>query len=102
MSRASSSPRRVGLIPTDDAPAQRRATEEEDVLGHVVEQHADVPPEHAEVVELRGSGAALLHHLGPGPLSVIGQQPRARVRRSLDEELRDGVSHAGARGRARR
>ena len=42
MSRASSAPRRVGLMPTTAAPDEPGAQQQEHELGHVLEQHADV------------------------------------------------------------
>ena len=42
MSRASSAPRRVGLIPTTAAARERRRADPEREVGHVLEQHADV------------------------------------------------------------
>ena len=60
MSAANSAPRLVGLIPTIVRARERGAPEEEDVLGHVLEQHADVEID-AKVVEDRRPDAALLH-----------------------------------------
>ena len=49
-----------GVDAHDDPPAQGCTGEEEDVLGHVVEQHPDMEID-AKVVEDRRPGAALLH-----------------------------------------
>ena len=84
MSRASSAPRRVLLMPTTVAAGEGGAEEREQVVGRVVEQHADV--ERAGTAsrdEPAGHGGAALDHLAPGPAVVAapaGRSPSSSAR----------------------
>ena len=76
MSRASSSPRRVGLTPDDHRSREGGAGQEEEVLGHVLEQDADVEgPGTAPLLEQRGAGAGLGDDLAPRPLPALEAEP---------------------------
>ena len=62
-----------------DRAGQRRPAEQEHVLGHVVEEHADVPARQSLLLEERGARSRLRHHLRPGPGAVVGADAPVRV-----------------------
>ncbi len=70
---------------------ERRATQGEDVLGHIVEKDADV--ERAGPA-LRGQHCrpyrALAHNLGPGPCRLFESQPDIRVAGTRGDQLGNG------------
>ncbi len=80
MSRASSATAAGGVDPHDRGARQRRTPEEEEVLGHVLEEHADVERAlPAQCREHAGPGRALGHDLAPGPRLVLEAQARVVV-----------------------
>jgi hypothetical protein len=81
-----------GVDADDAGAAQRSGTEEEHVLGDVLEQHADVDgtvdPQRLEHLRSRRGRS---HDGIPGPRLVLVPQPDVRVAQGSDEQLGDGV-----------
>ena len=81
-----------GRVDADDRRAGERGTaEQEDVLGHVVEQHADVERVVAPARRLqhRRPHRTLVRDLGPRPRPILEDQPGARVVGARGDELGD-------------
>ena len=94
-SRASSSPRWVGLAPTTTAPGQGGRLEPEDELGHVVEEDG-----HVERARARGAGSQAARGRARRPPrrgSGAGPRPRGRARRRRPGEPAP-ASRRGLRG----
>ena len=81
----------AGRVDADDGGTRERGTtEKEHVLGHVVEQHADVEgPVGPQRLEPRRARRALTHDSGPRPRLVFEPQTDVLVVRARGEQLRD-------------
>ena len=95
-SRASSAPRRVGLMPTSVAPDERGGAEQHPELGHVVEQHAHVERRVGRLVreQERGPLGTGRDELGVRPRRILEAQPDPVVAGVRADEFGDGV-HGG-------
>ncbi len=91
-----------GVDPDDGGAAQRRATQPEEVVGSVVEEHADVERTGtAQTSGQRGAAVALGHHLAPRPRAVLEENAGSVVLGPGPQEVGHRLGGVGWRRRHR-